>query len=271
MNRKEVMQVLSVLKAAYPHSFKDMTKLDGEALVNLWARQFAEEDPAAVSAAVEALISTRTTGYSPTVGEIKDQLHRLRTVNGLSDADAWYLVEKACRRGLYNAREEFDKLPQDVQAAVGGPEQLKAWAAMDAETVNSVVASNFRKTYHSVKVREKEKAMMPPEVKAFIAGVSDSLKLGDGDSYKRQILGNPPQPAALPAAFKPMVAAQKAEERREQTQIQQKTEYKPLTEEEWTQRRNEMLQKLSKKMGGDSHDASDRSVPGLRGEDQRML
>lgn len=237
MNRKEVMKILSVLKAAYPHSFKDMTKLDGEALVNLWARQFAEEDPEAVSAAVNALISTRTAGYSPTVGEIKDQLHRLRTLNGLSDADAWNLVEKACRRGLYNAREEYAKLPVDVQAAVGGPEQLKAWAMMDSDTVNSVVASNFRKTYHTVKVREKEKAMMPPEVKAFIAGVAENLKLGDGkeDGHK---------PTLLPAGLQKMIGGPQPAEKPETPHAPPVAAYKPLSEDEWEARREEAMRKL---------------------------
>lgn len=250
MNRKEVMQILSVLKAAYPHSFKDMTKLDGEALVNLWARQFAEEDPEAVSAAVNALISTRTAGYSPTVGEIKDQLHRLRTLNGLSDADAWNLVEKACRRGLYNAREEYAKLPVDVQAAVGGPEQLKAWAMMDSDTVNSVVASNFRKSYRTVQERAKEKALIPPEVRAFVTSVAEQMKLGSsGDGFKREILGEPPKPAALPASLKPMAYQPKQEpvELKRYEPIQ----YEPLPEDEWERRRAEMLRKLAEHQGGE--------------------
>lgn len=240
MNRKEVTQILSVLKAAYPHSFKDMTKLDGEALVNLWTRQFAEEDPAAVSAAVNALISTRTTGYSPTVGEIKEQLHRLRAVNGLSDAEAWNMVEKACRRGLYNAREEFDKLPPDVQAAVGGPEQLKAWAMMESDTVNSVIASNFRRTYRTVQEREKEKALMPPEVRAFVAGVADKMKLGGGE---KKAIADKPKPAALPMPLTPMTY--QPQEPKPKPQPVKAEEYKPLPEDEWERRREELLRQLT--------------------------
>ena len=241
MNRKEVMQILSVLKAAYPHSFKDMTKLDGEALVNLWTRQFAEEDPTAVSAAVDALISMRTTGYSPTVGEIKDQLHRLRTVDGLNDAQAWHLVEKACRRGLYNAQEEFDKLPPNVQTAVGGPEQLKAWAMMDSDTVNSVIASNFRRTYKTVQEREKEKALMPPEVRAFVAGVADKMKLGGGE---QKTIADKPKPAALPVPLKPMTY-QPQENQQPQPQPIKAEKYKPLPEDEWERRREDMLRQLT--------------------------
>ena len=97
MTREETLQVLSILKAAYPHSYRNMTRLDAEAAVNLWHRQFENEDAAAVSMAVDALIATRKEGYSPTVGEVKEQLHRVRTEDSLlSDAEAWGLVEKAC-------------------------------------------------------------------------------------------------------------------------------------------------------------------------------
>lgn len=260
MNRKEVTQILSVLKAAYPHSFKDMTKLDGEALVNLWTRQFAEEDPAAVGAAVNALISTRTTGYSPTIGEIKDQLHRLRTVDGLNDAQAWHLVEKACRRGLYNAQEEFDKLPPNVQTAVGGPEQLKAWAMMESDTVNSVIASNFRRTYRTVQEREKEKALMPPEVRAFVAGVADKMKLGGGE---QKAIADKPKPAALPMPLKPMTY-QPQELPKPTPQPVKAEEYKPLPEDEWERKREELLQKLAAQKG----ETNDRTMPAMRRQDQ---
>lgn len=237
MTRDDVLQALSILKVAYPHSFQGMTRSDGDALVNLWARQFADEDPAAVRAAIESMIATRTVGYSPTIGEIKEQLHRLRTVDSMNDGQAWCLVEKACRRGLYNAQEEFDKLPPDVQAAVGGPEQLKAWAAMDAETVNSVIASNFRKTYRTVKEREKEKALMPPEVRSFISGLSDKMALG---GEKKAL--NP-----KPAAFLPVIAPMAAKPVTADDTIPEapKGEYKPLTEAEWTRRRDELLRQLA--------------------------
>lgn len=240
MNRKEVLQTLSVLKAAYPHSFRDMTKLDGEALINLWTRQFADEDSTAVQVAVENLIATRTTGFSPTVGEIKDQLHRLRTVDGINEAQAWALVEKACRRGLYNAREEYEKLPPDVQAAVGGPEQLKAWAAMDSDTVNSVIASNFRRTYRTVQEREKENALMPPEVKAFVAGVADRMKLGGGE---QKAIADKPKPAALPMPLTPMTY--QPQEPKPKPQPVKADEYKPLPADEWERRREELLRQLT--------------------------
>lgn len=177
MDRVETAKILSVLKAAYPHSFKDLTKRDAESVLDLWAAMFSEEPYEAVSAAVYALIAVRKDGYSPTVGEVKERLDMLRSGDDLPEQSAWALVSKACRNGLYGYRKEFDRLPPDVQRAVGAPEQLRAWARMDAETVESVVASNFLKNYRAQRIREKEAAKLPPEIRKMIGGIAQELKL----------------------------------------------------------------------------------------------
>ena len=184
MDRNETIKILATLKAAYPGSFKDMTSRDAEAMIELWSRMFAESY-AEVSAAVAALISTRTVGYSPTVGEVKDQLQKLRTANILPEQEAWALVSKACQNGLYGYKKEFAKLPPEVQRAVGSPEQIREWAKMDADTVQSVVASNFMRNYRTQQARERENAMLPPEVRALITGLSDTLMIGGGEHESR--------------------------------------------------------------------------------------
>ena len=179
MDRNETMQILTVLKAAYPHSFKGTSKRDANAMIDLWQTMFAADSYEAVNAAVAALISTRKEGFTPTIGEVKERMAfaREQVTGTLSEQSAWALVEKACRNGLYGYQAEFDKLPPDVQRAVGAPEQLKAWAAMDAETVNSVVASNFMRNYRVQKQREKERAMLPPSVLAVLSVMADNMKL----------------------------------------------------------------------------------------------
>ena len=168
-----------MLKAAFPHSYKDATSQDIELMVQLWERQFRDNSFEDVSAAVDALISSRTTGYSPTIGEIKEQMHRLHHRDDLDELAAWALVSKACRNGLYGYREEFAKLPPDVQAAVGAPEQLRAWAMMDTEAVESVVASNFQRNYRTTKARQKELDKLPADVRKMISGIADHFMIGE--------------------------------------------------------------------------------------------
>ena len=180
MTREETIQILAVLKAAYPHAYRDMTRTDAEAMITLWQTQFEAEPYPVISAAVNALISTRTVGYSPTVGEVREKLEMYRAFDDLTEHEAWALVSKACANGLYGYREEFEKLPPEVQRAVGAPEQLKAWAAMDSETVESVVASNFMRGYRVRQAREKELAVLPGNVREMLTGIADKMKMIPG-------------------------------------------------------------------------------------------
>ena len=180
MSIEETLMILAVLKAAYPHAFKGMTRKDGEAMAQLWRRQFENESYSEVDAAVNALISTRTAGYSPTIGEVKEQIQRIRKNNDLDELAAWALVSKACSNGLYGYKEEFAKLPPDVQRAVGTPEQLKEWAQMDVETVQSVVASNFQRSYRTTVARRKDFDKLPASVQDVVLQISGNMKMLEG-------------------------------------------------------------------------------------------
>lgn len=170
MDRQQTLMILSVLKAAYPNAFNGLTKADAEAMVTLWTTMFSEESYEEVNAAVGALIATRTVGYSPVIGEVKEQIRKLHSKNEIDENAAWAMVSKACRNGNYHSKEEFDKLPEEVQRAVGSPEQIKQWAAMDAETVQSVIASNFKKSYRVNAQRSAEISKLPPQIRQMVTG-----------------------------------------------------------------------------------------------------
>ena len=178
MNRTEIIKTLSLLKSAFPHSYKDTTKQDLDLMVQLWERQFRDNSFEEVAAAVDALISSRTTGYSPTIGEIKEQMQKLKSTDELDELAAWALVSKACTNGIYGYREEFAKLPPEVQNAVGAPEQLRQWAMMDVDTVQSVVASNFQRNYRTMQARKKELGKLPQGVRDMIATVAPQIMIG---------------------------------------------------------------------------------------------
>lgn len=233
MNREEVLQALSILKAAYPHSFQKLGKRDADALVALWERQFAEEDPQAVGAAIDSLIATRTVGYSPTIGEIKEQLHRLRNQDQLSEAEAWAQVTQACSNGLYGYREEFEKLSPLVQETVGAPEVIRDWARESVDVFQSVIASNFRKSYAAAKERAKHASMLPANVREILNDVADHLSIEQ-----------PKPPALMPAKLDPMIRAVKPVQLEPQAR---EPVYQPPDPEEWERRRAAALELMNQK------------------------
>ena len=117
---------------------------------------FRDDDLRSVMAATQALIATKVEGYPPTIGAIKEKLYMIRTPSELTEQEAWKMVSKACRNGYYNYVEEFEKLPEVIQRSLGGAEQLRTWSQMDTETFESVVASNFMRTFRVKKQQQKE-------------------------------------------------------------------------------------------------------------------
>lgn len=180
MDRTQTIKILAVLKSAYPHAFQNMTKTDGEAMLNLWMAMFTEESYEEVNAAIGALISTRTVGYTPAIGEVKEQIRKLHHHSDIDENAAWVLVSRACRNGSYHSIEEFKKLPPDVQRTVGSPEQLKQWAGMDADVVESVVASNFKKAFRVQAERAAEISKLPPQIRQQMLGIADNMKMIGG-------------------------------------------------------------------------------------------
>ena len=184
MDVNETIKVLAVLKAAYPHSFKDLSKSDAEAMIELWSAMFSGERYEEVNAAVAALISTRTVGFSPTIGEVKEKLHSLKTANELTEQDAWDLVAKACSNGLYGYKKEFKKLPPEVQRVIRSPEQIREWAKVSEEALHTTVANNFMRMFRIQRAREKEISMLPSGVSQMfgISGPKNAGLIGDGEN-----------------------------------------------------------------------------------------
>jgi hypothetical protein len=96
----------------------------------------------------------------------------------MSEMEAWGRVKSAM--SYYNAAETFERLPPILRRIIGSPNQLREWAVMEAETVNSVVQSNFMRSYKAVVAQEKERAMLPESTKQMIAGLAERMALTDG-------------------------------------------------------------------------------------------
>ena len=166
MTLKETTGVLALLKAAYPNFYKDMAADDLRAVVRLWQKQFEDYDGQTVLNAVNALISERPEGYPPTIGAVKQQAVKLNEAPLLPEGEAWALVSRAARNGAYGWKGEFEKLPPPVRKAVGSAEQLRIWAVMEENEVETVVASNFMRTYRRVMEQDRERQLLPGFVKA---------------------------------------------------------------------------------------------------------
>lgn len=162
MTKQELIKILAILETAYPHFYKESNR---DNVANLWYMQFKEYSYKEVVSAVHAYIATDTKGYAPIIGQIKDRLYK-NTGNGeMTELQAWNIIYKAICNSGYKASEEFDKLPLILKSLVGSPGQLKEWSMMDTNIVNSVVSSNFQRSYKARRASYQENTLIPLEIK----------------------------------------------------------------------------------------------------------
>lgn len=176
MIREETVEVIHTICDCYPN-FKPE---DLSRTINAWQVMLEEYSCEQVAVALKAYITSNTSGFAPSVGEIVAKIQLVSQPQELDGMTAWGLVSKALRNGTYGAVEEFNKLPPLVRQAVGMPDNLKNWATSDYQTIETVIQSNFLRTYETAVKRANEINRMPDNIKSLIEKTN-------ANSYKAQI------------------------------------------------------------------------------------
>ena len=158
MTRAEAIQILAVLKAAYPNSYKGMTKTEANGTVNVWATQFIDMPVSVVMIAINKLISTNT--FPPSIGEVKEKIRSLYF-------EAWQLLDehKKATEGI-----KFSSDPNEEPLYVG-----KKLSPQALQTVQEIL-----------KVCEplRTKQLIEPTISDLITGYEKYLSGGGCDSTK---------------------------------------------------------------------------------------
>lgn len=176
MTREETVEIIHIICDCYPN-FKPE---DLSRTIDAWQVMLEEYSCEQVAAALKAYITSNTSGFAPSVGEIVAKIQLVSQPQELDGMTAWGLVSKALRNGTYEAVEEFNKLPPLVRQAVGIPDNLKNWATSDYQTIETVIQSNFLRTYETIVKRANEINRMPDNIKSLIEKTN-------ANSYKAQI------------------------------------------------------------------------------------
>jgi hypothetical protein len=174
MNKTEATAILAIIKTAYPNFYKGTNEIDDA--INLWAMMFENDHPQIVTEAVKTLMCTLK--FPPTIADVKEKIALITQPQRMTEMEAWNIVRGAI--SYYNAVDNFASLPPTIQRLVGSPNQLREWAVMEAETVDSVIQSNFMRSFKARQQQEKELAMLPESTKQLIAGLSEKLSITDG-------------------------------------------------------------------------------------------
>lgn len=177
MNREETKKILRIMVDSYPN----YKPVDMAETIDVWQMMLEDFSYQQVAMALKAYIMSDTSGFAPSIGQLVGKMQMISQPNELNEMEAWALVSKAIRNGYYGAEAEFAKLPEMVQKAVGQPSQLRQWAHSDMESIETVIQSNFIKTYRAVVKRESEIQRMPIEVRNMIGANSNQFLIGGKD------------------------------------------------------------------------------------------
>lgn len=195
MSREETLAIMAVLKAAYPNYYRDMKVGDAESIVALWQEMFRDEPAQLVASAVKAHIATDQKGFPPHIGAIKEAIVKLTMPKEMhmSELEAWTLVRRAidgaamtewsrkCRNGVIDPRTSaevnFDKLPEFLQRLVGHPKQLAEWNNLPTNVLDTVIQSNFMRSFRVRIANEREFMALPSDVRQTMERLAGGMKM----------------------------------------------------------------------------------------------
>ena len=163
MTENETVTILKEIKVAFPKFEIPTTETERKIQHKFWQRLFQDEPFEIVEQAVNSLMCSLK--FPPTVADIKERIHLLTTPIPMTEIEAWNLVSKAAANSSYSSKEEFEKLPAMCQQLVGSAAQLKEWGMMPVDKFNTVVQSNFMRSYKSMLIQNKEQEMLPESAK----------------------------------------------------------------------------------------------------------
>ena len=180
MNKSETSKIIAVLMASYPNFLNNKTPTDIQATISVWDEMLKDYSYQEVSIAVKVCITQDKSNFAPSIGQVINKIIGFRNQgNELTEQEAWNLVSRATKNSAYHATEEYEKLPEVVKQIVT-PSQLKEWSQMDSDSVQSVVASNFMRSYKAKVASNKEYQALPNNIKQLLSGMADKFSIEGG-------------------------------------------------------------------------------------------
>lgn len=175
MTRDETKELLMTIRALYPNfnvKPEEMTPT-----INAWHLMLDEYPYQNIKRAFQVYVKTNNTGFAPAVSQLIGAMYAAKSNDELSEGEAWALVKKAIGDGNYHSEERYAELPEKVQQAVGGASMIREWAMCETSEVNTVIMSNFQRTYRDILSKQEFKDRVPLEMRKYEEiGVNDEAR-----------------------------------------------------------------------------------------------
>lgn len=167
MTREEFKTLVKGMKAVYAQP----TFIPDQDAFNVWFELLKDIPYQQANVAIQKYMLTEK--FPPTIADIREKATQIveSVDSSMSELEAWSLVRKAVRNSGYHSVKEFEKLPEACQRAVGSAANLKEWALMDSERVETVEQSHFIRNYRTTVQRISEEKKLPESIRLLIASM----------------------------------------------------------------------------------------------------
>lgn len=184
MNKADTTRLIGYIVLAYPNADKYKDEEQVRATVSLWARIFADDDPAIVALAVDKHISTSK--WPPSVAEIKENMAEITNPDIIPPDIAWAAVADqlyASHGGsLYGGSAQLYRMfPADIARVV----ESIGWDTLYELNRGSYAGNKdgmdrvaFMDLYKPAYERARQNAMLPRMVRAGIQRAQGRLTDG---------------------------------------------------------------------------------------------
>lgn len=109
INRKDIIEAITLLKITYPSSLKDLTEKELGLMVEVWTKDFKDTNKEDFDRAINNIRNKNK--FFPSIADIKEEIAKNK-LKGIPEAeDEWQEVLKAVRRyGSYRQQEAMESL-----------------------------------------------------------------------------------------------------------------------------------------------------------------
>jgi hypothetical protein len=168
MNRKEIMNLMSIATANFP----TMQERDMKPTAVLWEESLSDIP---YDVAKKSLIKVLSTSkFFPTLAEIREASVQLTQPRSMDAIEAWGLIVQAIKKyGMYDQVKAMESLPPEVEEMV----RRFTWRELCLNENPDTLRAQFRMAWETYGKRKKEMSVLPSDVRQMIEGVTDNLRL----------------------------------------------------------------------------------------------
>ena len=173
MTEDDCAKILMTIDACYPNFNVNNDSIEyTKKAWNVFLKDFEYKE---IETALRIYIMTSGSAFAPSVSELIAAARKPKQLTEIGAEEAWPQVRKAIRNSLYNSEEGFAALPELAQKVVGSPNQLRTWGMMESREIDTVIWSNFKKSYEALQKRTNDYAALPKDVQQLLDNTSKNM------------------------------------------------------------------------------------------------